>query len=94
VPCRYGLVVPMTGYNPVKIELYQWRALARDLLAARSVRAVLGHLFMPPGWSAHGPGNTTEAMRSAAAAAAPASSSSNDAVGRAVAAPVRAAALP
>jgi hypothetical protein len=33
-------------------------------------------------------------MRSAAAAAAPASSSSNDAVGRAVAAPVRAAALP
>jgi sterol desaturase/sphingolipid hydroxylase (fatty acid hydroxylase superfamily) len=63
VPCRYGLVVPMTGYNPVRIELYQWRALLRDLSAARSVRAVLGHLFMAPGWSPHGPGSTTEALR-------------------------------
>jgi sterol desaturase/sphingolipid hydroxylase (fatty acid hydroxylase superfamily) len=67
VPCRYGLVVPMTGYNPLKIELFQWRALAHDLLAARSVRAVLGHLFMAPGWSPHGPGSTTEAMRARAA---------------------------
>jgi hypothetical protein len=93
VPCRYGLVVPMTGYNPVKLELYQWSSLARDLLAARSVRAVLGHLFMPPGWSAHGPGSTTEALR-AQAAAARASSSSVDTAGVAVAAPVRVAALP
>jgi sterol desaturase/sphingolipid hydroxylase (fatty acid hydroxylase superfamily) len=92
VPCRYGLVVPMTGYNPVKIELYQWRALARDLLAARSARAVLGHLFMPPGWSAHGPGSTTEAMR--AAAAARASAGSVEAPHLAVVSPGRAAALP
>jgi sterol desaturase/sphingolipid hydroxylase (fatty acid hydroxylase superfamily) len=70
LPCRYGLVVPMTGYNPVKIELFQWHALVRDLLAARSARAVLGHLFMPPGWSPHGTGHTTEAMRAAAARAA------------------------
>jgi sterol desaturase/sphingolipid hydroxylase (fatty acid hydroxylase superfamily) len=93
VPCRYGLVVPMTSYNPVKIELYQWSALVRDLLAARSVRAVLGHLFLAPGWSPHGPGSTTEALR-AAAAASRASSSSVDAAGVAVAAPVRAAAVP
>ena len=70
VPCRYGLVVPMTGYNPLKIELFQWAALGRDLIASRSVRAVLGHLFMPPGWSPHGPGRTTEAMRAEAACAA------------------------
>ena len=93
VPCRYGLVVAMTSYNPVKIELYQWSALVRDLLAARSVRAVLGHLFLAPGWSPHGPGSTTEALR-AAAAASRASSSSVDAAGVAVAAPVRAAAVP
>ena len=89
VPCRYGLVVAMTSYNPVKIELYQWSALVRDLLAARSVRAVLGHLFLAPGWSPHGPGSTTEALR-AAAAASRASSSSVDAAGVAVAAPVHA----
>jgi sterol desaturase/sphingolipid hydroxylase (fatty acid hydroxylase superfamily) len=67
VPCRYGLVVPMVGYNPIRIELFQWRALARDLFAARSLRAVLGHLFMAPGWSPHGPGSTTEALRAEAA---------------------------
>ena len=49
VPCRYGLVVPMVGYNVLHIELHQWRALARDLFAARSLRAFVGHLAMPPG---------------------------------------------
>jgi sterol desaturase/sphingolipid hydroxylase (fatty acid hydroxylase superfamily) len=67
LPCRYGLVVPVTTYNPVKLEVMQWIALARDLLAARSLRAVLGHLAMPPGWSPHGPGATTEALRARAA---------------------------
>ena len=69
VPCRYGLVVPVTTYNPLRIEFAQWIALGRDLLAARSVRAVLGHLLMPPGWAPDGPGLTTEALRARAAAA-------------------------
>ncbi|MEO5844173.1 MAG: sterol desaturase family protein [Caldimonas sp.] len=69
VPCRYGLVVPMVGYNIVHIELHQWRGLARDLLAARSLRAVLGHLVMPPGWRAEGPGTTTAELRAQAAQA-------------------------
>ena len=70
VPCRYGLVVPMTGYNPLRIELYQWIALARDLLAARSLRAAVGHLAMPPGWRPDGGGATTEDLRAQAAQAA------------------------
>jgi sterol desaturase/sphingolipid hydroxylase (fatty acid hydroxylase superfamily) len=69
VPCRYGLVVPMTGYNPLRIELYQWLSLGRDLLAARSLRAVLGHLAMPPGWRPDGRGTTTEDLRAQAAQA-------------------------
>ena len=77
VPCRYGLVVPMVGYNLLHIELHQWRTLARDLLAARSLRAVVGHLTMPPGWRPDGHGATTEDLRAeaarlAAGAAAPA----------------------
>ena len=67
VPCRYGLVVPMTGYNILRIELHQWRALARDLLAARSLRAIVGHLAMPPGWRPDGRGATTEDLRAEAA---------------------------
>ena len=66
VPCRYGLVVPMVGYNLLHIELHQWRSLARDLLAARSLRAALGHLAMPPGWRPNGGGTTTEDLRAQA----------------------------
>jgi hypothetical protein len=39
----------MTSYNPLRVEFAQWISLARDLLRARSLRAVLGHLLMPPG---------------------------------------------
>ena len=68
VPCRYGLVTPLVTYNPLVVEFNQWGLLARDLFAARSLRAVLGHLLMPPGWSPHGPGTTTEALRARATA--------------------------
>ena len=63
VPCRYGLVKPMTSYNPLRVEFTQWIELARDLAAARSLRAFVGALLMPPGWKADGPGETTEALR-------------------------------
>lgn len=71
LPCRYGLVHPMTSYNPLKVEFAQWISLARDLAGARSPRAVLGYLFMPPGWAPDGPGFTTEALRAAQGAARP-----------------------
>jgi hypothetical protein len=70
VPCRYGLVEPMVGHNPIRIELLQWQRLGRDLLRARSLRAVVGYLTMPPGWSPHGNGSTTEELRARAAAQA------------------------
>ena len=63
VPCRYGWVKPMTSYNPLRIEFTQWQGLWRDLRSARSLSDVLGYLLMPPGWSPHGPGETTEAIR-------------------------------
>ncbi|HZT55693.1 MAG TPA: sterol desaturase family protein, partial [Burkholderiaceae bacterium] len=46
LPCRYGLVHPLTTYNPLKVEFAEWIGLARDLAKARSLHAVLGHLFM------------------------------------------------
>ena len=70
LPCRYGLVEPMTSYNPLRVELAQWIGLARDLGRARSLRAVAGHLVMPPGWAPDGPGHTTEALRARGAVAA------------------------
>ena len=63
LPCRYGLVKPFKGYNPLRLEFGQWALLARDLGRARGLREVLGLIFMPPGWSARGEGETTEDLR-------------------------------
>ena len=63
LPCRYGWVHPITSHNPFYVEFAQWISLARDLARARSLRALVGHLVMPPGWSPHGPGDTTQELR-------------------------------
>ena len=41
----------MKSYNPVRIALWEWGRMARDVLAARSVPQALNYLFAPPGWS-------------------------------------------
>lgn len=48
LPPRYGLVTPLHSCNPLVIALHGWRALARDLAAARGARAALRTLFGPP----------------------------------------------
>jgi sterol desaturase/sphingolipid hydroxylase (fatty acid hydroxylase superfamily) len=63
VEIRYGLVEPELSNNPITIEFVEWRKLLKDLLEARSLRAVLGYLFMPPGWRPDGQHQTTEALR-------------------------------
>jgi sterol desaturase/sphingolipid hydroxylase (fatty acid hydroxylase superfamily) len=63
LPCRYGLVHPMTGNNPLTVEFAEWASLLRDLSKARSARAVLGHLCLPPGWRPAGDGHTTAELR-------------------------------
>jgi sterol desaturase/sphingolipid hydroxylase (fatty acid hydroxylase superfamily) len=49
-PCRYGLTKPLQTNNPVRIAFHEWMNIARDLLAARSLREAIGILFGPPGW--------------------------------------------
>jgi sterol desaturase/sphingolipid hydroxylase (fatty acid hydroxylase superfamily) len=62
--CDFGLVHPIRSYNPIVVEMHGWMSLLRDLRTARSLPAVLGYLFGPPGWSADGPGTTTHELRS------------------------------
>jgi hypothetical protein len=50
VPCRFGLVRPMTGYNLLAIEFHQWQGLWRDLRTASSFAQACGYLLRPPGW--------------------------------------------
>lgn len=67
LPCRYGLVKPVTFYNPVAIAFREWLAIARDVAHARSLRAAVGYLFGPPGWRPDGKGLRTEDLRRIAA---------------------------
>ncbi|WP_118182771.1 sterol desaturase family protein [Paraburkholderia phosphatilytica] len=69
LPCRYGLVTPMTSYNPLRVEFDGWLKLARDLLRARSIGALAGYLLRPPGWAPHGAGSTTADLRARASLA-------------------------
>jgi len=68
LPCEYGLVKPVTSYNPLVIEFGPWVALFKDLAAARSLRGFVGTLVMPPGWRADGLGDTTQDLRARAPA--------------------------
>ncbi|MBL8312008.1 MAG: sterol desaturase family protein [Burkholderiales bacterium] len=70
LPCRYGLVKPLTDYNLLRIEFAQWGSLLGDVFRAKSLRSAVGYVLMPPGWrpadGSEGAGETTEDMRRAA----------------------------
>jgi sterol desaturase/sphingolipid hydroxylase (fatty acid hydroxylase superfamily) len=63
VPVRYGLVKPITTYNPLYIEFHEWRAMFHDVLHATSLKHAIGFLLGHPGWSPNGDGLTTENLR-------------------------------
>ena len=64
LPCRYGWVHPLQGYNPLKTEFAQWLWLARDLMRSRSLAEAWGYLSKPPGWQPDAArSETTEALR-------------------------------
>jgi sterol desaturase/sphingolipid hydroxylase (fatty acid hydroxylase superfamily) len=48
IAIRYGLVEPLASRNPLRIALHGWLGLARDLRAARGMRARLALVFGPP----------------------------------------------
>ena len=60
---RYGLTTNLRTYNPIRIALHEWADIARDLRQAPSLKAALGYLFGPPGWSHDGSRKTTRQLR-------------------------------
>ncbi len=60
-------LILLVHQHPLVIEFHEWGRLARDLAAARSLRAVFGRLLMPPGWRADGATSTTAELRARAA---------------------------
>jgi hypothetical protein len=65
-PVRYGLVKNLGTFNPVRIALHEYVAIARDLLRRRlTLIERLGYCFGPPGWSHDGSRGTTAMLRNA-----------------------------
>ena len=63
VPCQYGLVTPVTTYNPIRINFDPWIGMAKDVASARSLREAFLYMFGRPGWRADGKGLTTKELR-------------------------------
>ncbi|HTW38888.1 MAG TPA: sterol desaturase family protein [Steroidobacteraceae bacterium] len=68
-PARYGLVRDLTTFNPVRIAIHEYVAIARDLLRpGLTLRQRFAYLLAPPGWSHDGTRYTTARLRAAEAA--------------------------
>jgi sterol desaturase/sphingolipid hydroxylase (fatty acid hydroxylase superfamily) len=67
-PVVYGLTKDITTFNPVRIAFHELAAMGRDVARAPGLRAKLGYVLAPPGWSHDGSTQTAGQMRAAAAA--------------------------
>ena len=59
----YGLTTNINSHNPVRIAFHEWAAIGQDIRRAGSLRAALGYIFGPPGWSHDGSRKTTKQLR-------------------------------
>jgi sterol desaturase/sphingolipid hydroxylase (fatty acid hydroxylase superfamily) len=65
-PPRYGIVKNLGTFNPVRIALHEYVAIAQDLLRRGLTWTQRGgYLFAPPGWRHDGRCATTEDLRAA-----------------------------
>ena len=62
-PVKYGLTHQPDNAGPVNVLFHEWRALLRDVKKAPSLKAKLGYMFNPPGWSHDGSTKTARALQ-------------------------------
>lgn len=59
----YGLTKDIETFNPLRIGFHEVAAIARDVARAPTLRAKLGYLFAPPGWSHDGSSKTARELQ-------------------------------
>ncbi|MEN9874160.1 MAG: hypothetical protein RL186_1057 [Pseudomonadota bacterium] len=62
-PPRYGIVANLASFNPVRIALHEWSAIANDLRHAPSWQARWHYLTSVPGWSPDGSRATSASLK-------------------------------
>ncbi len=61
----FGLTHDIYSFHPIRILFHEVGDIARDVRRAPDLRAKLGYLFAPPGWSHDGSSHTARQLRSA-----------------------------
>jgi sterol desaturase/sphingolipid hydroxylase (fatty acid hydroxylase superfamily) len=61
----YGLTKDIRTFNLAKIGFHEWLAIGRDVRRAPTLRAKLGYMFAPPGWSHDGSTRTARQLQRA-----------------------------
>ncbi|MBX9859800.1 MAG: sterol desaturase family protein [Sphingomonas sp.] len=62
-PPRYGIVKNLGSFNLLWSAFHEWVAIAKDVWAAPTLKAKLGYMVMPPGWSHDGSRDTSEIIK-------------------------------
>ncbi|MBO6826319.1 MAG: sterol desaturase family protein [Sneathiella sp.] len=62
-PCRYGIVRQLASFNPLVVAFHEWYGMIKDVLSAKSIKAVFYYLFGPPGWSEDGSRATSKMLK-------------------------------
>lgn len=62
-PVVYGLTKDIKTFNLIQIGFHEVAAIARDVRRAPGVRAKLGYMFAPPGWSHDGSTQTARELQ-------------------------------
>jgi sterol desaturase/sphingolipid hydroxylase (fatty acid hydroxylase superfamily) len=60
---RYGLTTDVGTFHPLRIAVHEIAAIARDVARAPTLRAKLGYVLAPPGWSHDGSSRTARDLR-------------------------------
>ncbi len=65
-PVRYGILHPVASFNPLRVAFHEYAALLHDVFRpGLPLRARLGYLFGPPGWSHDGSRGDTRSVKAA-----------------------------
>lgn len=59
----FGIIHQLESHNPIWVTFHEWVGIAKDVRKARSIKEVLGYLFMAPGWAPDGKSETTRVMQ-------------------------------
>ena len=62
-PVVFGLTTNVKSYNPLKVVFFEWKHLIADIRKAPNLKAAMGYVFGPPGWSHDGSRKTSKQMK-------------------------------